>query len=66
MSYRFTFPAGQTIPVSVTIPLAPTQTLSPHVTFTVPDFLPKGVYQLTTEARDANGVSSATATITIL
>jgi len=32
----------------------------------VPDFLPKGVYQLTTEARDANGVSSATATITIL
>ncbi len=61
-----TFPAGQTIPVSVTIPLAPTQTLSPHVTFTVPDFLPKGVYQLTTQASDANGVSSATATITII
>ncbi len=61
-----TFPAGETIPLSVTIPLAPTQTLSPDVTFTVPDFLPKGVYQLTTEASDANGVSSATATITIL
>jgi hypothetical protein len=61
-----TFPAGETIPLSVTIPLAPTQTLSPQVTITVPDFLPKGVYQFTTEASDANGVSSATATITIL
>jgi len=61
-----TFPAGETIPLSVTIPLAPIQTLSPDVTFTVPDFLPKGLYQLTTEASDANGVSSATATITIL
>jgi hypothetical protein len=61
-----TFPAGETIPLSVTIPLAPTQTLSPRVTITVPDFLPKGVYQLTTEASDANGVSSATAAITIL
>jgi len=60
-----TFPAGETIPLSLTIPLAPTQTLSPQVTITVPDFLPKGVYQLTTEASDANGASSATATITI-
>jgi len=32
----------------------------------VPDFLPKGVYQLTTQASNANGVSSATATITII
>jgi hypothetical protein len=61
-----TFPAGQTIPLSVTIPLAPTQTLSPNVTFTVPDFFPKGLYQFTTEAGNGNGVSSATATITIL
>jgi hypothetical protein len=61
-----TLPDGRSFDGALTTPLAPFQTIAPRATLTVSDAFPTGPYAVTLEANNGDGVSSATATITIL
>jgi uncharacterized protein (DUF58 family) len=61
-----TLPDGRPFEGAVTLPLAPFQTVAPRVTFPVSNEMPAGRYAVTLEANNGDGVSSATATLTII
>ena len=65
IKYTLQYPDGQTVTRSQKLTLAPGQTDADSFTYTVVSSFPRGTYDLTVSARDANGTSSATASITL-